>query len=107
MPLAFDKATGWIVNRPIASWSILALISVIAVLGYNSSGMMKAMFATKAFDNANSPSGDDIFETPPDVEPISLTDTDAILVCQSADFFSPDGVQAMRQVVERARVSAA
>ena len=100
MPLAFDKATGWIVNRPIASWSILALISVIAVLGYNSSGMMKAMFATKAFDNANSPSGDDIFETPPDVEPISLTDTDAILVCQSADFFSPDGVQAMRQVVE-------
>lgn len=101
MTQAFNRATGWIVARPIAGWSVLLTISLIALVGYLSSDLIKTRFAAKAFDENDSRSVDGVFETPPDIEPISLTDTDAILVCQSDQFFTPDGSQAMRHVVER------
>ena len=101
MTQAFNRATGWIVARPIAGWSVLLTISLIALVGYLSSDLIKTRFAAKAFDETDSQSVDGVFETPPDIEPISLTDTDAILVCQSDQFFTPDGSQAMRHVVDR------
>lgn len=101
VPQAFVKATGWIVDRPFLGWAVLLIISSIALLGYNSPGMLKATFASQAIGDDDTKSEDEDFETPPNIEPIRLTDADAILVCQSEDFFTPDGVEAMRSVVAR------
>ncbi len=99
MTQAFNRATGWIVTRPRVSWFVLAVISLLALTGYTSSDLMKTRFAAKAFDETNSRSQDDIPEVPPDIEPISLTNTDAIVVCQSDNFFTPTGSEAIRHVV--------
>ncbi len=38
-------------------------------------------------------------ERPPDVDPISLTDADTILVIDSDEFFTTDGIKALRSIV--------
>ncbi len=40
-------------------------------------------------------------ETPPDVDPISLTDAHTILVVDSDEFFTTDGIKALRAIVEK------
>ena len=100
MNQVFSRATDWIVLRPKLASSLLLLVSLIALIGYQSSDLLRARFGAKAFDENRSQSEGTDSETPPDIEAVSLTNTDAILVCQSDQFFTPRGAEAMRHVVD-------
>lgn len=98
MSQIFNRATGWIVERPLASLLVVLMISVTAVIGYRSPKLFEEMFGTEAYvEDAQSP-GDRESVSLPAVNPTSLQ-SDAIIVCEAEDFFSPLAAKAMRHVV--------
>lgn len=74
---------------------VIGLITAIAIVGYQSTALFERIFATEAYIESESEGSE---EKLPVVSPTSLR-SDAVLVCQSPQFFTPQGAEAMRQVV--------
>jgi len=101
MSRLFDRSTGWIVDRPFAAWSLLAFISGLAMVGYYDPGLVTDFFvaAPEQPDQPRRRGPRDNAQSPPNVNPISLANADAIMVVESDQFFTPDGAKMIRQVV--------
>lgn len=97
---AFDRAVGWIVEKPLITLLLLATITGFAIVGYIDPQLVTGMFQEASEAESAGDSAAEVFETPPDVDPVNLADAHAIIVVESDDFFTPHGVEAMRAVVE-------
>ncbi len=91
-------ATWSIRHRPFV-WGVLLLISGLAVIGHYDPRIVTQLWETELETViAESVSSDDSPTPPANVQPISLSGSDAVLVVESTSFFTPRGVQAMRHV---------
>jgi predicted RND superfamily exporter protein len=100
----FDRSVGWTVDhRWWVTFFILAASS-LAIVGYVSPLTVRNWFlpATEPAGTTQPSSTGPANEPPPNVEPISLSNADAVLVVhsESDQFFTPDGARALRQVVD-------
>ena len=98
---AFDRAIGWVVEKPWATTFLLLAITSIACLGYVNPQLVTDLFRESADDSQSTTVAAEVFEAPPDVDPVNLADAHAIVVVQSDDFFTPEGAAALRSVVEQ------
>jgi predicted RND superfamily exporter protein len=101
MSRLFDRSTGWIVDRPFAAWLLLACLSGLAMVGYYDPSLLTDLFTNSPENPAAERRGPrDSAVAVPDVDRISLSNSDAIVVVESDQFFTPDGAKMMRHVVE-------
>ena len=101
MPRLFDRSTGWIVDRPLAACVMLALVSGLAIVGYTDPRLVTDLFVAVTEETApeqQTRRGTGV--PPPNVEPFSVSDADAIIVVESEQFFSSTGAKLMRHVVK-------
>lgn len=79
---------------------------IVAVTGLALLGYVDPQRLTRLFEPPREPVADSTQptartdEAPPDVDPVSLSDADVILVVDSDDFFSAGGARALRRIVE-------
>ena len=79
---------------------LLAVITVVAVLGHIDRNILLDVFESPPeASNAKQEAADE-FDVVPNVDPVSLSESDAILVVQSEEFFSAPAADAMRKVVD-------
>ena len=95
----FARLANLIVDHPV--WVVLFLLgtSAISTLGYVNPDLVRDLFKEKQNENSSGINLES-FEAPPDVDPVSLTDSHAILVVKSDSIFSPQGAKALRHIVD-------
>ncbi len=98
---AFDRVMVWTVDhRKITAAAMLA-ITLLAIIGYVRPQMVRAIFVSSSGPlQQDSTNSDDDFKPLPNIDPVSLSESDAVIVVQSSSFFTPQGARAMRHVVE-------
>ncbi|MBV08987.1 efflux RND transporter permease subunit [Rubinisphaera sp.] len=114
----FDRIFGSTVDAPLLVTLLILLLSGAALLGYYDpdrvTSLLKPRAEMEAVPEPAPPQPKDdkqkteiVDETPkpkpqpqiPDVDAVSLTDSDVILVVKSKQFFTPEGAAAIRDVV--------
>jgi predicted RND superfamily exporter protein len=97
----FGRATAWIVDRP--GWAVVALglMTAVATLGYVAPESVREFFLTQPPPVAAAdPVPAEAPKKPrPNVEALDLTRSDAVLVIESDDIFTPSGAQALRHMI--------
>lgn len=91
-------------DHPVMVTLFILLLSGIALLGYTMPEEVRDWFTpapVKQLQKETPSAPRKIREVPPDVDPISLTDADTILVIDSEDFFTPERIKALREIVEQ------
>jgi len=108
----FGRSTAWIVDRPVWAYLILILISAIATIGYIDPERVRSLFLPRPVTapaetpvpaekpTPSSSGGQPVPKPRPQVEALDLTRSDAILVIESDDIFTPAGAKALRQMVQ-------
>ncbi len=96
----FDQAMVWTVDHRRTTALAVLIITLLAILGYVRPQSVRELFVSPgkekaAAQNAN----EDAFRAVPDVDPVSLSESDAVMVVKSTSFFTPQGAKAMRHVV--------
>ena len=98
----FGRSTAWIVDRPRWAYLVLIILSSVALMGYIAPERVRRIFiappkveAAKPAANSASPG-----QPRPNVEALELTRSDAILVIESDDIFTPQGAKALRKMIE-------
>lgn len=91
------------VDHPATVTIFILVLSVIALLGYTMPEEVRGWFTpTPVVQEQQKPSKPaKKREEVPDVDPISLTDAHTILVIDSDEFFTTDGIKALRAIVEK------
>lgn len=106
---SFGRSTAWIVDRPLWAYLILILISSIATVGYVAPERVRNLFRARpvptqpqaAATAAPTPSTEPPVAKPrPQVDSLDLTRSDAILVIESDDIFTPTGAQGLRHMIQ-------
>jgi uncharacterized protein len=99
----------WSVRHRSLMWCLLLLISGLAAVGHYDPRLITQWFRTEASTTEtagaqkkrdNSPPQD---SPPTNVQPISLSGSDAVLVIESETFFTPRSTAAMRHIAEKLR----
>jgi predicted RND superfamily exporter protein len=103
MRATFDRVMVYSVDRRAVTVALFLAISVVAAVGYWNPELVRSAFrsAPEETQTTSNRTAGEVFDTPPDVDPISLSNSDAVLVVQSEEFFTPQGAQAMRHVVSQ------
>ena len=94
----FDRLTGWIVDLPWVTTLLLTLITAVAIVGYYDASLVINLFASEQIEQVEN----DAETTNPNAsggETLNLVG-DAILAIESDSFFTGQGTQALRKVVE-------
>lgn len=118
MKSAFDRFMAWTVNHRGFTFLAVVMITALAVIGHTRPDLVRQIFVT-AKSNTEQPvaeksgGGPRRSKSPPEtsqpetqrreapkVDPVSLSGSDAVLVVQSPQFFTPAGAKAMRHVVD-------
>ncbi len=100
----FNRWTNWIVDCPVITILVLALITAGAIAGHIAPEKVLAILYPQpdaAEESRPGSQSDDSYEEVPDVSPFSVADADAIIVVESDAFFSSDGARTLRHVVKR------
>ena len=92
----FGNATRWIVDKPWLTGVLLVAITSISCLGHFWPQSILGLF--ESTPTPNTEQTETVFDDRPDVESFAFY-ADGILVAQSDDFFTPQGVAAMKHVV--------
>ncbi len=101
MTKILDHLAAWSVRHRSAVVVLLLTITAISVVGYVDPQIVLSLLERRPPEQERELEADsDDVTVPPDVEPLSLSGSDAVLVVQSPDFFTSEGAAAMRQVVE-------
>ncbi|QDU43456.1 multidrug efflux system subunit MdtC [Symmachiella dynata] len=100
MPRRFDRTTGWMVDHPSVVTFGLLVISGFALLGYIAPERLTDLFRVNEPNQQSPTTKREKFETPPDVDPVSLSDSDAVLVVDCDAIFTQRGAAAVRHVVD-------
>ncbi|MCR9295650.1 MAG: efflux RND transporter permease subunit [bacterium] len=81
---------------------LLAILTLVSAIGYVNPRLLSALFIqpqqADQVASEKAPSSDEA--EPPNVSPISLSNSDAVLVVEAEDFFTPRAVTALGQVVD-------
>ena len=103
MSRLFHRVSNWVVDLPWLTVFLIASLTTVAWLGFYHPDEVGQFFHPQEQPQENTVRSNDgeAPETPPDVNPFSVADADAILVCESDQFFSPDGARALRNVAKR------
>ncbi|MGE0378997.1 MAG: hypothetical protein AB7Q45_26650, partial [Planctomycetaceae bacterium] len=80
MSRAFDRLANFAAGAPAAVLLLILTITAVALLGYIDPQRVSNLFGTAAADTSPAPSGNSDSADVPDVERVSLSDADAILV---------------------------
>lgn len=107
----FGRSTAWIVDRPFWAYLFLIIMTSVASVGYIAPERVRQYFQPPP-PPAAAPAPPVAVAAPavsavpqpakkprPDVEALDLTRSDAILVIESDDIFTPAGAQALRHMV--------
>jgi uncharacterized protein len=99
---AFDRFFGWTVNHRAAVTLFILAMSGLAIVGYLGPETVMQWLAPAASTPDQPASAAAAERAKPSAEPVSLSNSDAVLVVHSEQdqFFSTQGSQALRQVVE-------
>ncbi|MFH1304551.1 MAG: MMPL family transporter, partial [Planctomycetota bacterium] len=102
MSRTFNRCSVWMVDHPLLVTLFILLLSGIAMLGYTMPEQVRDWFKPAPPKQVQQAPAEPPVkqERPPDVNPISLTDADTILVIDSDQFFTTDGVKALRAIVK-------
>ena len=98
MTRRFDRIFGSTVDHPWWVALFLVALSGLAVLGYVAPEKVRGLFQRAAEPSVETSPRTE--SSAPDVDPVSLTDADVVLVIESDDIFTPAGAQALRKMVE-------
>lgn len=104
MKRRFDRLMSLTVARRGATICLVVTISLIAFTGFWRPGLVRSLFVSEAVDSSAPTEvfdGDPPDAPPPNVDPVSLSDSDAVIVVRGDRFFSPEGAAALRDVVAR------
>ena len=77
---------------------LLLIITVVTVIGHIDPNILLDLFRADVVADNNS--DDQQFDALPDVDPVSLSGSDAVIVVQGDNFFTPRAAAALRQVVD-------
>lgn len=97
MSKIFAKLACFVVDRP-----LIVLVAILVFSGIATTGYVNATLVTDFFRAEKLVDGEVVaesYEVPPDVDPVSLTNSHAIVVVESDSFFTPSGATAMRSIV--------
>lgn len=98
----FGRSTAWIVDRPVWAYLVLFVLTATSLVGYLAPEPVRRLFITapKPDAQAQATSAQTPTRPRPNVEALDLTRSDAILVVESDDVFTPEGAKALRHMVE-------
>jgi hypothetical protein len=78
------------------------IITLLAILGYVRPQFVRELFVSPGKEKAaESKANEEAFRAVPDVDSVSLSESDAVMVVKSTSFFTPQGAKAMRHVVSK------
>ena len=97
----FDRILNSLVDHPGWAWTIVIGISLLAIAGYRKPEYIKPIVASAALNDELASEGNSGGNPLPEIDPINVMAADAVLVCESDDFFAAEGVAAMRAVVSQ------
>ncbi|MFK7769980.1 MAG: RND family transporter [Mariniblastus sp.] len=97
MSRIFSQSTGWIVDRPVFTYLFIAVISGIAILGYINPEIVRDFFSEE--NPVEQSRSVNEFEGVTVPEAGFSLDSHAVIVAESDDFFTSDGVRTLRNVV--------
>lgn len=104
MHLIFSSLARFSVHHRLAVWCLLIGISAIALVGHIQPSLVTAWWKATppVADASETETSDNSSGTrpPANVSPISLSNSDAVIVVESENFFTPQCAEALRQVVE-------
>lgn len=98
MSKIFAKIANFVVDRPLIIFLLIFVFSGIATTGYVNAKWVRGLFIDKQQNDGEVEA--ESYEVPPDVDPVSLTNSHAIVVVKSDSFFTPSGAKAMRSIVD-------
>jgi len=98
----FNRCSVWMVDHPVMITLLILILSGIALMGYTMPEQVRDWFTPAPVEQVQQKTSKPQVkqERPPDVDPISLTDADTILVIDSDEFFTTEGIKALRSIVE-------
>ena len=96
---AFDRAMVWTVDHRGTTALTVLIITLLAILGYLRPQSVRELFVAPVKEKATAKTEGDAMRAIPDVDPVSLSESDAVMVVKSSSFFTPQGARAMRHVV--------
>lgn len=102
MSRLFHRISDWIVDVPQATIALISLITVLALIGYNHPEWILDRIKGKpeVTESRNERIIEsDNFEAPPNVNPYSVANADAIVVVEAENFFTPQAADALRHIV--------
>ncbi len=107
MKSTFDRAMVWTIDHRALTAVFVAMITGLSIIGHLRPDLVRSIFVASDAEADAQTSGDEGAEVEPE-QPVpdvgrtfSLADSDAVLVVQSPEFFSPQGAKAVRHVVEQ------
>ena len=106
MKSAFDRMMVWTVDHRSVTATVVLLITILAIIGHARPEWVRSLFVSATVSEASLTASNNVATVGseprkvPKVDPVSLSDSDAVIVVQSEQFFTPAGAKAMRHVVE-------
>jgi predicted RND superfamily exporter protein len=98
----FDQAMVWTVDHRRATALAVLIITLLAILGYVRPQSVRELFVSPGKEKAAAKqANEEAFRAVPDVDSVSLSESDAVMVVKSTSFFTPQGAKAMRHVVSK------
>ena len=96
----FDRVMVWTVDHRRTTAVAVLIITLLAILGYLRPQSVRELFVSPDNGKAAAKKADeDAVRAVPNVDPVSLSESDAVMVVKSTSFFTPQGAKAMRHVV--------
>ncbi len=104
MHLIFSSLARFSVHHRLSVWALLLAISAIALIGHIRPTLITSLWKERPSTEEVAPAQDKddatVKRPPANVSPISLSNSGAVVVVESKNFFTPQCADALRQVVE-------
>jgi predicted RND superfamily exporter protein len=96
----FDQVMVWTVDHRRTTALAVLIITLLAILGYVRPQSVRELFVSLGQEKSPAKNAsEEALRAVPDVDPVSLSESDAVMVVKSPSFFTPQGAKAMRHVV--------
>ncbi|MEM7478304.1 MAG: MMPL family transporter, partial [Planctomycetota bacterium] len=96
----FDWLAGLSVHYRVPTFLFVLAISGLSLVGYLHPEWIRIEIWSEESEDEGSRSGRDDVDPEPNVSPISLSNSDCVLVVQGEDFFTPEATVALAEIVE-------
>ena len=98
----FHRLADFVVGHRWFVFLLLIGITTLATIGHVQPRLILDLFEDDVVEVPGVAAGSEVGTTaPPNVDPVSISRADVVIVARSKQFFTPDGAKAMRRVVEK------